>query len=297
MKRTREPALAVLFAAFALAEPCGAEPTATEDVNAEQVQACVEQHEQARLLRLREAWFDARAAMLRCADPRCPLALRSDCSAWLDEIARVLPTLLVIVERDDAGSESLLVELDEKPLLLPAEPTPIEVLPGRHTLRFSLGRRVIEQQIEIHLGEKNRVVKARFVRESPAPGRAPAPLAQGSVATPGARSSRPVPLATYLASAGALAAFTTSGLLLGSALASRDAALERCAPECHDGERESVDARLLAADLVGAAGLALGGVAIYTFVTRPVVLAPAELTAQGPRPRPFALQLSLGGRF
>ena len=62
MKRTREPALAVLFAAFALAEPCRAEPTATEDVNAEQVQACVEQHEQARLLRLREAWFDARAA-------------------------------------------------------------------------------------------------------------------------------------------------------------------------------------------------------------------------------------------
>jgi hypothetical protein len=100
---------------------------------------------------------------------------------------------------------------------------------------------------------------------------------------------------TYALAGGAVAAFTTSGILLGSALSSRDEALDTCAPECPPEDRESVDARLLAADIVGAAGLVLGGFAVYTFVTRPTVeraaLVPKlELSRRGPT-------LSVEGRF
>ncbi len=270
------------------APPCWAGEPAPDTTTAE-VERCVEAHDNARVLMLEEKWLEARDGMLRCQEPACPLAIRSDCAAWLEEVARVLPTLLVVVERDDDGNAPVELELDGKKLALPNPPTPIEVLPGTHLVRVSLAPYpAVERVVVLGKGEKNHLVRVQFARERPAP--APAPVAP----RPPERS-RPIPVVTYALAGGAVAAFATSGILLGSALASRDEALDSCAPECPSEDRESIDARLLAADIFGAAGIVLGGFAVYTFVTRPTVERAAvvpklELSRNGPT-------LSLEGRF
>jgi hypothetical protein len=215
---------------------------------------------------LKDQWLDARAAMQRCSDAACPITIRSDCLAWLDEIAAVLPTILVVIERDDDGQRLVRLDLDGKSLDLPEKLGPIEVLPGPHRLRFTLeGYPAVELDVTLAKGEKNHIVRARFAR--PAPAAPPPPV----VAPSPVRPTRPVPLSTYLSGGGSLLAFATSAVLLGAALDSQANAREACAPDCPRARRESIDRRLLIVDLVGVAGLGLGGMALYSYVRRPWV--------------------------
>jgi hypothetical protein len=247
--------------------PCLAadEPPLAGDTSTAEVQRCVEAHDNARVLMLQEKWLEAREGMTRCQDPACPLAIRSDCSAWLDEVTRILPTLLVVVERDDDGKARVELDIDGKRIELPNPPTPIEVLPGTHLVRVNLPPYApVERVVVLGKGEKNHLVRVRFAREPPPAPPPPPP-------SPAREPSRPVQPITYALAGGAVAAFATSGILLASALTSRNEALDRCAPVCTEEERQSIDARLLAADILGAAGIALGGFAVFTFVTRPTV--------------------------
>jgi hypothetical protein len=237
---------------------------------------------------LEEKWVEAREALKRCQEESCPLAIRSDCNAWVEEVTRALPTLLVVVERDDDGTAKVGLAVDGRPIDLPNPPEPIEMLPGKHVVRVELAPYPpVERVVELAKGEKNRVVRVRFVRE-------PAPLAPPAPA-PTLAPERPIPTLRYVLAGGALAAFATSGILLASALTSKEEASDRCAPICTDQERQSIDSRLIAADIVGAAGVVLGGFAAYTFFTRPTVertaLVPKlEISRAGPR-------ASIEGRF
>ena len=141
-----------------------------------EVARCVEAHDKARVLMLEEKWFEAREGMKLCVDESCPLAVRSDCGAWLEEVTRSLPTLLVVVERDDDGSAPVELDIDGKAFALPNPPAPIEVLPGSHLVRVRLAPYPpVERSLELQKGEKNHVVRVRFVRTPlPAPV-APAP--------------------------------------------------------------------------------------------------------------------------
>jgi hypothetical protein len=268
---------------FAAEPPADVGGTSTANV-----ERCVEAHDKARVLMLEEKWFEAREGMKLCVDESCPLAVRSDCGAWLEEVTRSLPTLLVVVERDDDGSTPVELDIDGKAFDLPNPPAPIEVMPGSHLVRVRLAPYPpVERSVELQKGEKNHVVRVRFVREP-----VPAPVAP---APPKPEPERPIQPITYALAGGAVAAFATSGILLASALTSRDEALDRCAPICTDDEKQSIDSRLLAADLIGVAGIVLGGFAAYTFFTRPTAprtgFAPKlEISSLGPR-------ASIEGRF
>ena len=176
------------------------------------------------------------------------------------------------------------LDIDGKTIELPNPPAPIEVLPGTHLVRVHLPPYApVERLVVLGKGEKNHVVRIRFARE-------PDPVPPAPPPTPSSQPerARPVQPLTYALAGGAVAALATSGILLASALSARDEALERCAPNCTEAERDSIDARLLAADIVGAAGIVLGGFAVYTFVTRPTVESRAftprfGITHSGPR--------------
>lgn len=252
------------------------------------VRRCVELHEQARIQRLEEHWQSAREAMNACASEECPLALRSDCKAWLEDVARQMPSLLIVVERDDDGRTPVRFELDGQPVDLPEPSGPIEVLPGAHRLRFSLPPYPdVEHEVTLLKGEKNHFLRVRFVRERPA---AMPPVVASQPASPG--PIRPVPVSTYLLAGGALAAFSVSAALLVSALSAKEDA-DSCAPLCDSGTRERIDTRLLLADISGALGLTLAGVAAYTFVSRPVV----HDRAGAPTPRAMGGMVSVRGHF
>lgn len=237
------------------------------------VAECVASHERAGMLRLEQRWEPARAAMNACADEACPLAIRTDCARWLDELHAMMPTLLVVVERDDDGTQPVRLSLDGRELDLTEPLQPIEVWPGAHRLEFTLPPySPLSYEVSVEAGEKNRVVRVRFERERPAVPSAPPPPAREP---PPRTSSRPVPTVTYLLAGGAILAAGASGSLLAAALSRRETARERCAPGCYDGERDEVDRLLLGADLAAAASLAFAGLSIYTFVSRPTLELPA----------------------
>ena len=288
--RLASKVVALVLSAGGAATPCFAAdpPPELGSSSTAEVERCVQAHDSGRVLMLEEKWLEAREALERCQDAGCPLAVRSDCSAWIEDVTRALPPLLLVVERDDDGTAKLGLTIDGRPIELPNPPVPIEVLPGKHVVRVELAPYPpVERVVELARGEKNHVVRVRFVRE-PAPITPPPPA-------PKPPPERPVPTLTYVLAGGAVAAFATSGILLASALTSKDEVSDRCAPICSDEERQSIDSRLLAADIVGAAGIVLGGFAAYTFFTRPTVERTAfvpkiEISTAGPR-------ASIEGRF
>jgi hypothetical protein len=169
MKHAVARTVIAFVAGFSSATPCFAAEPIPETSTAE-VERCVEAHDNARVLMLQEKWLEAREGMVRCQDASCPLAIRSDCAAWLEEITRILPTLLVVVERDDDGRAAVELELDGRKLELPNPPRPIEVLPGTHLVRVSLaGYPQVERVVVLGKGEKNHLVRVQFAHERPLP--------------------------------------------------------------------------------------------------------------------------------
>ena len=285
-------ACGLAFATRAAAEEAQPAPVGTTET----LSQCVETHEQAGMLRLEERWEDARVAMRACASERCPLAIRTDCARWLEQLTALLPTLIIVIERDDDGAHPVRLSLDGRELELTEPLRPIEVVPGTHQLEFTLPSYTpLEQEVTVRAGEKNKVVRVRFERESKRAAPRSAPVPPPAPVPANTTRSRPVPTVTYLLAGGAVLAAGTSGSLLAAALSRRSTARERCAPGCYDGQREEVDRLLLGADIAAAAGLAFAGFAVYTFVARPTVELPAAPrvgVAFTPAPG-----LSLSGRF
>jgi len=270
--------LATLLTSVGLAQ--GAAEASKETSRAE-VEQCVALHDSGRQLRLDEQWQGARTAMMSCADERCPLAIAADCRAWLDELVRLMPTLIIVVEGNDqaARQPALRVELDGASVELKDPPSPIELLPGAHRLRLEMpGTPPIERAFSLEKGEKNHIERVRFAPPRAAP--APTPAASPT-------STRPVPAASYWLAGGALAAFATSTAFLVSGLNEHADAQAICAPNCDHDIHTSIQTRLLVADIAAGAGLVLGGLAVYTYLRRPVVLT---------EPRPSGPTVSANGQ-
>lgn len=250
---------------------------AAREASAVVVEQCVADHDAAQMYRIREQWRQARDAMTRCADERCPLAIRSDCRAWREELTRISPTLLIVIEREVENGRAVELEIDGQRQLLSDSTASVEVLPGRHHLKFTLaGHQPVEQEVFLDKDEKRRVLRVRFRRAAPAPPRV-APRETRIVAP-----ERPIPPVTYWLSAGAVASFVVAGVFLGTAVTAIDDARETCAPECGDRAR-SIRLQLFVADVAGAVGVVLAGVGAYTFFTRPAA------------PRAGALRLNVSG--
>jgi hypothetical protein len=268
MNRRLPSTIALLLTTF-VTPLCFAQATeASKETSRVEVEQCVADHDGARKARLEEQWLGARARMVSCADERCPLAIAADCRAWLEELAGLMPTLIVVVEGEHLapGKSAPKVELDGNPIELRDPPSPIELLPGPHRLRFEFpGEHPVTREFSLDQGEKNHIERLR---------RAPPAHAVNRVQT------RPVQPSSYWLSAGALAAFAGSAALLASALNERADAQATCAPTCDPSIANSIQTRLLLADVTAGAGLVLGGLAVYTYVRRPVVLAAPK--AAGP---------------
>jgi hypothetical protein len=258
------------------------------------VSACVADHEQARALRLEKRWFEARATMSRCASEVCPLSIRADCQAWAEEVTRALPTIVILIEREDRTPDPVHVTLDGSPLTLGDGAAPIEVLPGTHQLTFTLGQgQPVVRHLTLDEGEKNHIVRVRFtppVAETPA-ARASVPLLPKAEL-----EERPVPTSTYVLGGAALVSFAAATALLISGLTDLTNARDTCKPDCSSSERESIEARFLLADVSAGVGAILTGFAVYTFVDRPTVRDRVGSGTPSP-PATGATGVVWGGRF
>lgn len=209
----------------------------------------------------------SRSNLLVCVEPECPDLLRADCSAWLAEVERGMPTVVVVARSgaEEIGNARVLV--DDELFAESLSGSALEVDPGRRVFRLEApGREPVEQTVTIRQGEKNREVVFDFT--PPGGGREE-------------RSAGP-PVASYvLAGVGALALASFSYFGIKGLSGRSD--LKDCKGSCAQEDVDSVHADFTRADISLAIGaLALGGAAYFYFGADSDEGAPADAVT---RPR------------
>lgn len=126
-------------------------------------EACARAAESYQELRDQSRLQEGRAKLLVCAATECPKLIRADCTNWLEELNRTMPSVVIQVDlRKDDKASDLQVFFDGKALDDKALGTSMPVDPGKHRVRAVLGKDAVEREILVAVGEKNKAVALQF---------------------------------------------------------------------------------------------------------------------------------------
>jgi len=193
----------------------------------------------------------------------CPDAIRSECAEFYEASKHNLPTLIFAV-LDEQGADLIQVRVfaEEQLLTESLDGRPIAVDPGRHHFKFELATgQILESDVLVHEGEKNRIVR---VREKPGPNEPTQPATASSGDSGG---QRVLPPSFWIASSVSAAAFGSFGAfaLLGHG---KQSTLDACSPSCSSSQRADFEAMrrdYLVADISLGVAVASAGVATWLF--------------------------------
>lgn len=259
-KATRHVALAMFLGlVFAAPSGAGAAPPAAKPSGAS-VDACLKSAEQSQPLRAQGKLIEARTELIACSSASCPAAIRTDCTQWLAEVERALPTIIVRA-RDEHGDRSdVRVSIDGVSVATRLDGLPIALNPGEHALHFETsGMKPIDQKVVIEQSSRDRVVTVTF---APPDGGNPSRTVE-----PRPTASRPPLLSWILGGAGVLAIGGGSALwVIGSS--AHDDLESSCAvtSSCAHSDVVSARTKLIAGDVLVGAGVISLGVAIVLAV-------------------------------
>jgi hypothetical protein len=259
-------ALASCAATVLAGGPAAAEPADKAD--------CATTYERSQELRAAGKMREAGETLVRCADPTCPRFIQNDCTQWLVEVQRDMPTVVFAV-KDERGSEStrVKVSLDGEVIATELDGRAIAVNPGMHTFRFEIeGASSIERSYVIRQGQKARFLEVSFApsggdlpEESPyraAPQPEPVREEAPKVEQNPNEWLRPY---SYAAAGVGVLGFVGFVALGASGKASEQKLRETCVDRCDPDDVDSIRTRYVLADIslgVGIVGLGTG-VALY----------------------------------
>jgi hypothetical protein len=224
---------------------------------------CTGSYEKAQYLRRDKKMRAARKELITCSQATCPGAIVSDCTQWMSEVDKVIPSV-VFDARDSKGQSiaDVKVTMDGTEVLqTKLDGTAVQVDPGNHAFHFELPDGTSgDQQVLVLEGEKARVITYTV----PAPGPAQAP--QNPPDQPSNGGSKTLAYVVGGAGVASLAVGIIVGAL-GSSQASSDKnpAPNGCAPNCPDSEVSSIKTKLIISDIfipVGIVGIG-AGVVLY----------------------------------
>ena len=135
--------------------------------------ACLDASLQAQALRNAHKLVEARVQFQVCAASKCPAVVASDCTTWLAEVEKSLPSV-VLSARSGAGKDlvDVKVSLDGKPLVSSLDGQAMPMNAGLHTFHFEgADGTILDQQFVVREGEKNQAVAVVL---GPAPPQKPA---------------------------------------------------------------------------------------------------------------------------
>jgi hypothetical protein len=263
------------------------------------IEACVGAYENGQRERLAGQLRAARASFVTCSQEACPRAARVDCASWLDEVERLVPSLVFSVKDPDGNdAREPTLTLDGQPVELRGDGRAIVVDPGTHLVRIAArGLAPKETRLVVVEGEKARLVRLDLAREGE-----PASASPSSSSASAARVSPPLAPATGGADRGwsqpvtvavagvSLAGFAAVGLwgLAGKA------DLDDCKPRCSRDAVQRVHTRFVVADSLLAVGIVAGGIAAVRALTSPKV-SPSPATSADRAPR-TGLEIGLSPR-
>jgi len=137
--------------------------------HAGETETCIQAAEQAQSLRDKGQLVSARERFVTCSQRTCPLGVRRDCTGWLEDVDRRLPSV-TFGAKDDAGADVLdiVVTIDGKRLALPADGRASPLDPGLHKATFETGGgRKRDVAFVLHEGERSRLVSVVFPKDRP----------------------------------------------------------------------------------------------------------------------------------
>jgi hypothetical protein len=193
----------------------------------------------------------------------CPDAIRAECAEFRKNTQRDLPTLIfAAIDAQGGDLIEVRVSADEQLLTEKLDGRPIAIDPGQHHFKFELASgEVLESDVLVREGERNRIVS---MRAKPAPKAVDeAPAKSNEVAADQHR----LPPGFWVASGVGAAALVSFGAfaLAGN---SKQSTLNECAPNCPPSQHSDYDAMkrdYLIADISLGVAVASAGVATWLF--------------------------------
>lgn len=236
---------------------------------------CAQAYEMSQRLRQDGKLKQAREQALICAQPACPAVLVGDCTRWLLELERALPS--VVVEVRDAGGRVLSevsVSVDGQPLTSSLDGRALTLDPGQRLFKITLADgRTVARTVVVAEGEPRQRIGFSL------PPRPEEPLERSDF-------RKKDQLSPFAYAAGALGVLGVSGFAyFGLSGKGDERALEgRCAPRCTDADLDPLRQRYLAADVslgVGIVALSLFGYLWLTSEQEPGTGLHAVVSPQG----------------
>ncbi len=227
---------------------------------AQKPKQCLASLDRAQEERSRGHLLEARRELLVCSAETCPRAVREDCTSWLTQWQRSIPS--VVVAAIDRGRDvaDATVSLDGAPWLAQLDGTARDVDPGPHELVVERG--TIRQTLHFvaREGEQDRrlVVTLREAEAIPPP----------RIATPLPARHLEMPIASWILGAVGAAAVGSFAVLGFTGKARMDDLRATCSPRCNPDDVAAADRQLLAADLSLVGGLVSLGAAATFFIVR-----------------------------
>ncbi|MGE0323750.1 MAG: hypothetical protein AB7S68_15670 [Polyangiaceae bacterium] len=223
----------------------------------------------------------ARESFVTCSNQACPRVVQKDCVAWLNDVERRVPSLVLRV-RDPDGNDIAEVQLriDDAQEAQTLDGNALVMDPGKRVFHFERAGYVSQsQEIVVREGEQARLVDVVLV-----------PLAAQHSADAGSRAVGPkdagggVPtLAWVLGGVGvvALGSYAYFGL---QAKSERDD-LDSCKPTCPEADVDSARSKWLLSNVSCGVGVVALGAAVWISLDRPSGVA-TSTTRAGFAPAP-----------
>ena len=216
--------------------------------------ACLSAYEETQTSRSAGKLGRAREQAIVCAAAQCPKAISTECTAWLGEIDKALPSVVFAVKAP-SGEElfDVTVTMDGAPLASSIDTRAVPVDPGKHSFSFrSKEHGEATAQVTVREGEKNVLVEAAFAKPE-APGTGPEPDAVPEGAGAEASGGGPGPAfwvlgAVGIAGVGVGVTFEALGLV-------KQGELEECKPRCPAEEVDAMTTNFIVGDVSLAAGI------------------------------------------
>jgi hypothetical protein len=252
-------ALAVVTLGFV--RPARAQAAPGEDDVAE---GCFGAAERAQPLLRQKKLREARALLETCARDACPRVARTDCRQWLAEATDAQPSIIIAPHEirgtgSDHGTRDLQgvrAVIDGALVIDRVDATPIVIDPGHHRLRLEReGAEPIVQEVDIHDGEKGRVVDVYWH--------------VAVVVVP----TRPIPPSVYVSGAVGIFATAVGTYFEISGFSQRHGLDTSCKPTqtCTQAQVDSARNQMRAGDLTIGGGLVFLASAAVLYFTRPVI--------------------------
>jgi hypothetical protein len=264
---------------------------------------CVQASDRGQDLRDQGKLLAARDRFLTCGAETCPAVVRAQCHAWLAELERQMPTVLLRV-RDAAGLDvvDVKVSIDGVPSARGPDGRSVAMDPGVHVFRFEAkGLEASELRPVIRESEKDRLLDVTLRPASPAQPMAeevatpPTPSLAASAPVSTAHASVVMPVVTASLGAVAVAGGVLFAYFANDGKTRVDHLRATCAPDCPKSDVEAVAHQVEIANTALVIGAVAAAGAVGLLLWRP--LWHDQVPSVGAGPTQGGAMAWVGGRF